>query len=226
MATEARPTDHHLGAEQPAPVPRPQRTIRCILAVDEDEAATRRYVRGFGPQRTVLATTDPAAARAIAGSTPLDLAIVELRIRNESGSALGLELKRRHPGLVVALCSGYLSIENAIAAVRAGIDIVLFKPVTAQEILRRIDGAADAPEPETETLESAEREHIARVLSDCGGNISMAANRLGIYRSSLQRRLRREAGLSRGEAGGQSPPAVRRSGAASIAQSLRAPSSR
>jgi two-component system response regulator RegA len=34
-------------------------------------------------------------------------------------------------------------------------------------------------------------EHISRVLADCKGNISQAAERLGIYRSSLQRRLRK-----------------------------------
>ncbi len=196
---------------QPAPPPRPERVIRRILAIDEDEAATSRYVRGFGPDRTVLATRDPAEARALVRSTPCDLAIVELRVGGESGVELGLELKRAQPGLIVALCSGYLSIERAVTAVRAGIDLVLFKPVTAQELLRRIGGAAGTPgtpepEPETETLEHAEWEHIARVLADCHGNISLAAQRLGIYRSSLQRRLRK-------------------SGPACVARAIRAPSS-
>src|SRR5690606_25745196 len=88
-------------------------------------------------------------------------------------------------------CSAYLSVESAVAAVRAGLDAVLFKPVTAREILRRLGAATDGTEPEPETLEDAEREHIARVLADCRGNITIAARRLGIYRSSLQRRLRR-----------------------------------
>jgi two-component system response regulator RegA len=175
---------------RPAPEPRPQREIRRVLAVDEDELATSRYVRGFGPERTVVTTGDPAVARALARSSPWDLAIVELRVGSESGIELGRELKRARPDLAVALCSGYLSIEIAVAAVRAGLDLVLFKPVTAQELLRRID-AADTPEPDTATLEHAEQEHIARVLSDCHGNISRAAHRLGIHRSSLQRRLRR-----------------------------------
>lgn len=41
------------------------------------------------------------------------------------------------------------------------------------------------------TLDAVERDHIARVLALCGGNISEAARRLGLYRSSLQRKLRR-----------------------------------
>lgn len=43
----------------------------------------------------------------------------------------------------------------------------------------------------SERLGDVEREHILRVLDACGGNVSAAARRLGIYRSSLQRRLRR-----------------------------------
>ena len=41
------------------------------------------------------------------------------------------------------------------------------------------------------TLAEVEVEHIARVMTDTGGNISEAARRLGISRSSLQRRFKR-----------------------------------
>jgi two-component system, response regulator RegA len=178
-----------------APEPGAPRVIRRILAIDEDEVATSRYTRELGPGRTVTAVRDPAQARVLAKSGAWDLAIVELRVGGESGIALACELKREQPALAVALCSGYLTIDLAVTAARAGIDVVLFKPVTARDILRRIGAAADGaeaePEPDAETLERAEQEHIARVLADCNGNITLAAHRLGIYRSSLQRRLRK-----------------------------------
>jgi two-component system response regulator RegA len=181
---------------RPAPAPSaPPREIRQILAVDDDETVLARYERGFGQGRTVHKTTDPAVARELVKSVPFDLAIVELRVHRQSGIALARELKRARPELIVALCSGYLSVDVAVTAVRAGVDLVLFKPVTAREILRRID-AGPPSEPdldETPTLEAAEWEHIMRVLADCNGNVSMAARRLGIYRSSLQRRLRKSA---------------------------------
>lgn len=173
------------------PEERPRREIRRVLVIDEDEAATSRYARGFGPERTVVAVRDPAQARELVASAPWDLVIVELRVGGASGIQLALELKHVQPALVTALCSGYLSIQRAVAAARAGIDVVLFKPVTARDILRRIGADASAPEPDAETLELAEREHILRVLEDCKGNVSLAAHRLGIYRSSLQRRLRK-----------------------------------
>lgn len=43
------------------------------------------------------------------------------------------------------------------------------------------------------TLTEAMDAHIDRTLAECGGNISAAARRLGIQRSTLQRRLRRRA---------------------------------
>jgi two-component system response regulator RegA len=180
---------------RPAPAPRPMKVVRRVLVIDEDPVATIRYARGFGAERTVLSAADAATARELAQTAPCDLAIIELRIGDTSGIDLGRELKRAHPGLAVALCSGYLSIASAVAALRAGFDTVLFKPATAREILHRVGAVVDGPEPAVEpdgaTLELAEQEHISRVLADCGGNISRAAHRLGIYRSSLQRRLRR-----------------------------------
>jgi len=121
---------------------------------------------------------------------------VDLRLGNASGIDLIRELKRDLPDLMVVLCSGYLSVAAAVAAVRAGADIVVFKPITFREILQRIEESTEEPDLEdTPTLARAEWEHIMRVLADCNGNVSMAARRLGIYRSSLQRRLRKYAAV-------------------------------
>jgi two-component system response regulator RegA len=167
--------------------------IRSVVAVDDDEHILAGYRRGFGRERAVFATDDPAAARAFVRDEGCDLAVVDLRLRGESGIALTRELKRERPELLVALCSGYLSVEIAVAAVHAGADAVLFKPITAREILRRVEeGPSLEPNlDDTPTLARAEWEHITRVLADCNGNVSLAARRLGIYRSSLQRRLRK-----------------------------------
>jgi two-component system response regulator RegA len=41
------------------------------------------------------------------------------------------------------------------------------------------------------SLARAEWEHIQRVLTDAGGNVSEAARRLGLHRKSLQRKLQK-----------------------------------
>lgn len=170
------------------------RPIRNVLVVDDDETILNAWRRGAGSERTVWTATDAKAAHAIAADHALDLAIIDLRIGNASGIELVRELRDSQPELPIALCSGYLSVDVTVAAVRAGADIIAFKPITFREILQRLDEGESEPNiDETPSLARAEWEHIMRVLSDCGGNVSAAARRLGIYRSSLQRRLRKYA---------------------------------
>ncbi|MDB4953346.1 MAG: actR [Myxococcales bacterium] len=180
------------------------RSIRTVLAVDDDETLLAALVRSLGRDRTVITATKPRAARILARSRRPDLVIVDMRLGASSGIDLIRQIKadakRRTSkgeawsGPLIALVSGYLSVESTVAAVRAGADVILCKPVTAREILRRVErGMPEDPDRrETPTLAHAESEHIARVMADCHGNISEAARRLGIYRSSLQRRLRRQ----------------------------------
>ena len=70
----------------------------------------------------------------------------------------------------------------------------LSKPADVDDILAafaRAEGDADlaTDAAETPSLARVEWEHIQRVLQDCGGNVSVAAKRLGLHRRSLQRKL-------------------------------------
>ena len=92
--------------------------------------------------------------------------------------------------------TGYGSIATAVDAVRLGATHYLPKPADADEILAAFDPRrgrrrARAPSSPAPSLARAEWEHIHRVLSDCGGNISEAARRLGMHRRSLQLKLRK-----------------------------------
>ena len=123
-----------------------------------------------------------------------DAAIVDLRLGEESGIDLIRDLRRLHPDVKIALLSGYLSVTVTMAAVKAGAEVVLSKPVGAREIVRHLEEGT-TPEPnihETPSLERVEWEHINRVVADTKGNLSEAARRLGIYRQTLQRRLQRK----------------------------------
>jgi two-component system response regulator RegA len=170
------------------------RSIESVLIVDDDDKVLRAYKR-TAKDLTILTTTDPETAQALARSEKPDLVVVDLRLGRTSGIELIRMLRADLPEAKLVLCSGYLSVAGTVAAIRAGADMVLFKPVTLPEILKRLvdDDAEPDLDEETPTLARAEWEHIMRVLADCDGNVSMAARRLGIYRSSLQRKLRKYA---------------------------------
>jgi two-component system response regulator RegA len=147
---------------------------------------------------TVAETSSEAVEYATAEI--FDLAIVDLRIGRtaamlESGIEVVRELKKLQPGIAVALVSGYLSVETAVSASRAGADLVKFKPVTIPELLHALGQGepAAALTAETPSLARAEWEHLQRVLADAKGNVSEAARRLRIFRTSLQRKLKKQA---------------------------------
>lgn len=165
-----------------------------VLVVDDDERTLSALARSLGLHHTVFTTTTVRGANMIARRERPDLAIVDLRLGDESGLELVRALKAQYPDMQVALMSGYLSVDTTVLAVKAGADVVMTKPLTGRDILKRLDRgpSEDVELGDTPTLAQAESEHIARVMTDTNGNVSEAARRLGIYRSSLQRRLRRK----------------------------------
>lgn len=143
--------------------------------------------------RTVFVAETPTQALEIARAEHPDVAIVDLFL-GPSADALALvrQLKQLDPDLFVVVVSGDMSVAHAMASVRAGADDVLVKPFIAREVVRRIEnGELVDPERTSLTLEQIEWEHISRALLESGQNITQAAERLGIYRQTLQRKLRK-----------------------------------
>ena len=171
-----------------------------ILLVDDTLVLRERLSmamqqRGFRVE--TAANFDEAVA--VFQARPTDLAVLDLRMPGRSGLELLRKLLQLKPDTRVIILSGFGSIPASIDAVRAGAVNFLSKPADADDILTAFvrgdlpsvpDGAVAFPAP---SLARNEWEHIHRVLSDCGGNISEAARRLGIHRRSLQRKLRKRA---------------------------------
>ena len=171
-----------------------------ILLVDDtfvlrERLSTAMEQRGF----RVETAGDYEQAIEVFRKRPTELAVLDLRMPGKSGLELLRKLLDIAPDTRIIILSGFGSIPASIDAVRAGAVNFLSKPADADDILSAFmrgdepsvpDGAVAFPAP---SLARNEWEHIHRVLSDCGGNISEAARRLGIHRRSLQRKLRKRA---------------------------------
>ena len=165
-----------------------------MLIVEDDAVLRGRLARAFRERGfEVREAADGEAALQLARAEPPEQAVVDLRMPGLSGLDVVQGLKEADPATAVVVLTGYGSIATALEAVRLGATHYLTKPADADEILAAFNrGSAPQPAPDgapPASLARVEWEHINRVLSDCGGNVSQAARLLGIHRRSLQRKL-------------------------------------
>lgn len=167
--------------------------LPTLLVVDDDEAFRTRLVRAFRDRGyDAVGVVDHDGAMAAASQQTPERAVVDLRLPGKSGLEVVRGLKALDPTTDIVVLTGYGSIATAMESVQLGARTYLTKPADADQILTAF--GEDTPSPAVEpvsvpSLARVEWEHINRVLSDCGGNISQAARLLGIHRRSLQRKL-------------------------------------
>ena len=169
-----------------------------ILVVDDDAAFRDRLVRAFVDRgHGARAASGRAEALALGRALAPGRAVVDLRMPDGSGLEVVADLVAQDPAVRVVVLTGYGSIATATEAIRLGAIDYLTKPADADQVLAAFE-RGDQPRDErlrlpeeTPSLERVEWEHIQRVLADAGGNVTHAAQALGIHRRSLQRKLAR-----------------------------------
>lgn len=176
-----------------APLPPINKNLPKILVCDDDAIFRRRLVRAFQSRgfETIDAPT-PDEAIELAKRFKPQRAVLDLKMPGKSGLDLLTELTAIDPDMDVVILTGFGSIASAVEAVHRGAMDYLTKPADADQILAAFDRDGELPPqvPDNQpTLARVEWEHIQRVLSECGNNISQAARKLGIHRRSLQRKL-------------------------------------
>jgi two-component system response regulator RegA len=165
-----------------------------LLVVDDD--ATFRGELGAALARRGFEVSVAASAEegeALARAQVFEYALVDVRMPGRNGIDLVAALRAIDEGTRVVVLTGYGTIANAVAAMRAGAVDYLGKPVTATMCAQALLGGA-APEDagdEVPSLDRVEWEYLQRVMADCQGNVSEAARRLRMHRRSLQRKLSR-----------------------------------
>lgn len=172
---------------------------RPLLIVDDDAAFVRVLSRALSSRGfEVLGATRADEARQLARRHQPRYCVLDLKLGEENGLKLIAELHALVPQMRILLLTGYASIATAVEAIKRGAHDYLAKPVDADAVVRALlegegpvgtdDEPPEAPEAPL-ALRRLEWEHIQRVLTECDGNISETARRLGMHRRTLQRKL-------------------------------------
>ena len=136
-----------------------------------------------------------AEARERIVARPPRYALFDLRMPDGSGLQLVQRLRRARADATIVVLTGFANVPTAIEAIKLGADNYLCKPVDTDTIDATLNGQdrlqerdnTDAPP----TVPDVEQEHIQRVLTEHGSNISATARALGMHRRTLQRKLAR-----------------------------------
>lgn len=166
-----------------------------LLIVEDDERFADTLAAEFRDRGYEVDWVDSLEAVQAKTSLEYGYAVVDLRLRQDSGLDVITTIKERSPDTIVIVLTGYGSIATAVRATKLGATAYLTKPVDAEQVERAFtsdDEDVEIPIPDKfQSLYRHEREYIEYVLAECDGNISQAARRLGLHRQSLQRKLRK-----------------------------------
>ena len=99
-------------------------------------------------------------------------------------------IRKHHPELPVVLITAYGDVSLAVRGLKSGAADFITKPWDNDELVRKLKDVLDM-QGEIVTLDEVEAEHIRRTIDRCHGNLSKAAQLLGVTRQTLYNKMKR-----------------------------------
>ena len=162
-----------------------------LLLVDDDDTLREVLAKALAKRDFEVSTAaNVTEAEQLATEIKPAYAIVDLKMPGESGLNLIPKLCTINPRVRIVVLTGYASINTAVEAIKLGAINYLTKPADTDEIIEMFDQEHKTRE-QAKPLQQVEWDHIQEVLNTCNGNISRAAEKLGMHRRTLQRKLKK-----------------------------------
>ena len=166
-----------------------------ILIVDDNPViltALKICLAGVFTRIVTLSSTD----RLVATMSEEHVDVVLLDMNFSLGVNTGQDglfwlrtLKKLYPDTPVVLMTAYANVQLAVKGLKNGAADFVTKPWDNDELVRTLRDAVEKSR-EVVTLDKLEQQHVHRVVEQCHGNMSKAAELLGITRQTLYRKLR------------------------------------
>lgn len=167
-----------------------------ILVVDDNPAiltAAKICLGGTFERVITLATPDNVLTMLMQEKVDVIMLDMNFSLGVNSGQEGMMWLQaihRRHPDVPIVLMTAYADVKLAVRALKAGASDFVTKPWDNSELIRTLKDAVDK-NMEVVPLEQLEVEHVRSVVDKCHGNMSKAAEMLGITRQTLYAKLKK-----------------------------------
>lgn len=99
-------------------------------------------------------------------------------------------VKKRYPNTPVVLITAYADVQLAVKGLKNGAADFITKPWDNDDLVHVLRDAIDKSR-QVMPLEKLETDHVKRVVEQCHGNISRAAELLGITRQTLYAKMKK-----------------------------------
>ena len=166
-----------------------------ILVVDDHHEMRQSLRKLLSPRGYVVRLAhDRVSADYAARKQPVDFAIVDQNLAGVRGDRSGLDvaddLAAVHAAIRIVMLTGFPSSDAAFQAGRRRRVVgYLQKPAPANQLLALLEGRAIESARARASLEQIQREYARRVLAECDGNATRAAEVLRVTPATLRRLL-------------------------------------
>ena len=167
-----------------------------ILVVDDDKTIrlSLKLILERNEYEVALAEGPKEAVQIVRNTPAVELVLMDMNYSmstdGEEGLTLLKQVKVFRPDVPCILMTAWGTIDLAVQGMRAGAFDFITKPWDNDELIRKLKDVLEM-QSEIVTLDEMEKDHIRRTIDHCHGNLSQAAELLGITRQTLYNKMKR-----------------------------------
>lgn len=167
-----------------------------LIVDDNEEVLTALRMTLGGMFARVLTLTSPDLLIKTLEREDVDIILLDMNFSlgvnsGQEGLFWLRALRKRYPAVPVVLLTAYAEVTLAVRGLKAGASDFIVKPWDNNELMSKLRDVLEQHNS-VETLDTVEAEHIRHAVEVNHGNLSKAAEMLGITRQTLYKKLKRK----------------------------------
>lgn len=166
------------------------------MVIDDNQAilTALKYCLA-GTFEKVLTITSPDSVLKLLEQEQVSIILLDMNftlgVNSGQDGLLWLQvLRKHHPEIPVVLITAYADVSLAVRGLKRGAADFITKPWDNDDLVRKLKDVLEAAD-EMVTLDEVEAGHIRRAVDRCHGNLSKAAELLGVSRQTLYNKMKR-----------------------------------